>query len=724
MRQDFEGAFGESFADVRLHTGPKADAGARAINATAFASGNDIGFAKGAFQPETNLGRGVLAHELGHVSEMRVGRDAPGTVRRFGEYTGGVGPGEWIRRLFGGGRFSNVELDGFVRAMNSPGYEWRQHDHDDTDNMARVIVGRMYPSESESGEAEEEAEESYVPPQAFALRVRLNMMRHLLSGHAAPSDKDAVLTILRNATDIELRQLVRQYPLDLLREQLGRRQYEQLASLLGIGVSYSSPEDAAAAEDAASSMPVQWKFNYGVRNSGQLAQEIEGLAIENFRIRPDGRRSAGMQVIAERAFLQGDNGISGEDIAVPGEGRPVSHPRDAGGEAKLDMWVVPQDRRLRPAWATRLRTSVPAVSADGPGASYGPIPAAENQVVEANLNVTLGHYDSGSQTETNEAAVTQGVAEGGELATGHTDIGRRSRRTLVGNETSLRQRDQLSLGASSRLGVSRRRARETMLNWHNSVTRTREELRELEMRGGFEHEDTSETEIELGGSIGAEAALELAAETGLELGVELGLDNPLVRRVLPSILSRVPGGAGRVLAGILQLVEGADAGLSFLLSPTGRLRVHGQGNARARQLWSEARRRRFEIGGRAANTDTTAVESGSGGAVTDTDEAGISAEAGLQQGLEHEVESGSVGRIEIEETSGSEVQISELYTASLEFQLQLQRRREIAETTQLFMPVVQDAELTFRVFRNEMAEEIPRVPTPTSGEQEQHEEEQ
>jgi hypothetical protein len=68
-----ETRLGQDFSDVRIHTGQRADHAARSINATAFTSGNDIGFANGVYSPHTASGKQVLAHELTHVVQQRSG---------------------------------------------------------------------------------------------------------------------------------------------------------------------------------------------------------------------------------------------------------------------------------------------------------------------------------------------------------------------------------------------------------------------------------------------------------------------------------------------------------------------------------------------------------------------------------------------------------------------------------------------------------------------------
>ncbi|MCC6621577.1 MAG: DUF4157 domain-containing protein [Deltaproteobacteria bacterium] len=73
IRSHFESAFGQSFADVRIH---RASTQASAIGAAAFARGHEIHFAPGRFDTSSEQGMAVLGHELAHIVQQRVGRVA------------------------------------------------------------------------------------------------------------------------------------------------------------------------------------------------------------------------------------------------------------------------------------------------------------------------------------------------------------------------------------------------------------------------------------------------------------------------------------------------------------------------------------------------------------------------------------------------------------------------------------------------------------------------
>lgn len=93
---DFERFFSTSLDSVRVHDDAAADGAARSIDALAYATGSDIVFRSGQFDPSSRSGRKLLAHELTHVVQghggaQRINRtpDAHDTeVRRSQESPG------------------------------------------------------------------------------------------------------------------------------------------------------------------------------------------------------------------------------------------------------------------------------------------------------------------------------------------------------------------------------------------------------------------------------------------------------------------------------------------------------------------------------------------------------------------------------------------------------------------------------------------------------------
>lgn len=73
-RAFMEPRFGHDLSNVRVHTDAKAAESARAVNALAYAVGNQIAFATGRYSPGSLEGRKLLAHELTHtIQQMPTG---------------------------------------------------------------------------------------------------------------------------------------------------------------------------------------------------------------------------------------------------------------------------------------------------------------------------------------------------------------------------------------------------------------------------------------------------------------------------------------------------------------------------------------------------------------------------------------------------------------------------------------------------------------------------
>lgn len=70
-RDQIAPTLGDSLSDVRVHTDGTADELSRSVSARAFTTGSDLYFAQGEYQPGTNEGDKLLAHELSHVVQQR-----------------------------------------------------------------------------------------------------------------------------------------------------------------------------------------------------------------------------------------------------------------------------------------------------------------------------------------------------------------------------------------------------------------------------------------------------------------------------------------------------------------------------------------------------------------------------------------------------------------------------------------------------------------------------
>jgi hypothetical protein len=73
VRAFMEPRFGHDFGQVRVHTDGQAAESAEAVSALAYTAGRDIVFGAGQYQPHSDAGKRLLAHELAHVVQQASG---------------------------------------------------------------------------------------------------------------------------------------------------------------------------------------------------------------------------------------------------------------------------------------------------------------------------------------------------------------------------------------------------------------------------------------------------------------------------------------------------------------------------------------------------------------------------------------------------------------------------------------------------------------------------
>ena len=85
VRADMEGRFGQDFGDVRVHNDGAAHESAKSVNAQAYTVGSNIVFQRDKYDPGSDAGKHMIAHELTHVVQQRNGpvdgSDAGGGVK-------------------------------------------------------------------------------------------------------------------------------------------------------------------------------------------------------------------------------------------------------------------------------------------------------------------------------------------------------------------------------------------------------------------------------------------------------------------------------------------------------------------------------------------------------------------------------------------------------------------------------------------------------------------
>lgn len=77
VRRVFEARLGSDLESVRIHTDSRAAASARSIGALAYTVGRNVVFDSGRYDPDSNEGQRLLAHELAHVVQQRAATAVP-----------------------------------------------------------------------------------------------------------------------------------------------------------------------------------------------------------------------------------------------------------------------------------------------------------------------------------------------------------------------------------------------------------------------------------------------------------------------------------------------------------------------------------------------------------------------------------------------------------------------------------------------------------------------
>lgn len=100
VRNYMEPRFGSDFSDVRVHTGSGAQNMSISLNARAFTHGSDIYFNEGNYDPDSNSGRHLIAHELTHAVQQGAVADT-GKTQKPGSTSQGIAARSVQRSWYG-----------------------------------------------------------------------------------------------------------------------------------------------------------------------------------------------------------------------------------------------------------------------------------------------------------------------------------------------------------------------------------------------------------------------------------------------------------------------------------------------------------------------------------------------------------------------------------------------------------------------------------------------
>ncbi|EJL64882.1 eCIS core domain-containing protein [Flavobacterium sp. CF136] len=81
-KREMESGFGSDFSNVKIHTDANAIQMSQELGAQAFTNGNDVYFNQGKYNPESNEGKHLLAHELTHTVQQTGGTQKTGKIQK------------------------------------------------------------------------------------------------------------------------------------------------------------------------------------------------------------------------------------------------------------------------------------------------------------------------------------------------------------------------------------------------------------------------------------------------------------------------------------------------------------------------------------------------------------------------------------------------------------------------------------------------------------------
>ncbi|HEY0641229.1 MAG TPA: DUF4157 domain-containing protein [Pseudonocardiaceae bacterium] len=142
-RADMETRFGgQDFGDVRVHTDAAAHESARSVNAQAYTVGSNIVFQRDTYNPASDAGRHMLAHELTHVVQQRNGP------------VDGTDTGGGVKVSDPSDRFEREAVANADRLMSAPAVTAApvQRRADDTHDHAPSVQREEVPEEDESAQ--------------------------------------------------------------------------------------------------------------------------------------------------------------------------------------------------------------------------------------------------------------------------------------------------------------------------------------------------------------------------------------------------------------------------------------------------------------------------------------------------------------------------------------------------------------------------------------------
>lgn len=219
---------GTDLTDVRVHHDTEADQVARSVQATAFTHGTDIYFTAGAYAPGTGSGQHLLAHELAHVAQQRVGSGGGTSGTVIGRADD---PAEREADAIAGGvvsalqrRASTVQASSVLRHAASPTQDAQIHRWPFGKKKGADAGGTPPVDKRTAKKRFEDLLSSKKPKDEDEAAARMGSLRVMLSA-LTPEERETI------STDPKLMKKARRF--------IGNHEYMSLAA--AVGMSYKPP---------------------------------------------------------------------------------------------------------------------------------------------------------------------------------------------------------------------------------------------------------------------------------------------------------------------------------------------------------------------------------------------------------------------------------------------------------------------------------------------------
>lgn len=231
IRSFMEPRFGFDFSKVRIHDDVQAHQSAKDINALAYTHQNNIVFGEGNYQPQSDEGKKLLAHELTHVVQQyatelnHTVQNNYNNIKQFRAYNSLQLKGGTV-----GGFFSNIGR-GIVSIFgNEPGFD----DATCQEYLAVLDSGDIEDDYNSDDKARFIVRKWMADPKGFPLtkQRKLMLIKEMLSGVTGDADEKAILNILTNSTDDEVGFILGLVKPDTLRDKINGAENKQLEAVL------------------------------------------------------------------------------------------------------------------------------------------------------------------------------------------------------------------------------------------------------------------------------------------------------------------------------------------------------------------------------------------------------------------------------------------------------------------------------------------------------------